>query len=255
MVFMMAYPFSAVALAASFLFLSCSSDNKGSDNDPCKIEYNPKTQFCSDGIVKNKNEFTDARDNKIYRYVEIGGQSWMAENLNYETPYSKCHDDNPDKCSEYGRLYDWSEAMGIDREYVVKDNSGFWIILGASNSGNSQGICPDGWRLPNDNEWQELVDFIGGDEAGKKLKSKTNNGTDELGFSALPGGYAVSNPTSGSIEFGSIGAWGNWWSATSLDPRDAKYWAILNESSGVYSGKAGKIYNLYSVRCIKNDNS
>jgi len=116
------------------------------------------------------NILTDSRDGEKYKTVRIGKQTWMAENLNYNATGSKCYDNKPVNCDKYGRLYNWSAA---------------------------QSACPVGWHLPSDSEWTRLTDFVGS-SAGKKLKStrdwnKNGNGTDEYGFSALPGGNGNSN--------------------------------------------------------------
>jgi len=119
--------------------------------------------------------------------VKIGSQVWMAENLNDASKGGKCHNDKSENCEKYGRLYTWDEAMKA---------------------------CPTGWRLPSDKEWQALVDFAGGKEvAGKKLKAKSGwekggNGSDEYGFSALPGGDGRFNDTGNN---------GYWWSSTKCD--------------------------------------
>jgi uncharacterized protein (TIGR02145 family) len=137
-----------------------------------------------------KTTFTDSRDGKIYSKVVIGKQMWMAENLNYDIPDNTtdvCYENSADSCDKYGRLYSWSNAM-----YV----------------------CPAGTHLPTDKEWTELTDFIGGATVGTKLKSSTGwnsydgipAGTDDYGFSALPGGSGYN----GSFE--SVGRHGVWWS-------------------------------------------
>jgi len=132
--------------------------------------------------------FTDPRDGKKYRTVKIGNKIWMAENLNYETGNSWCYGNNESNNRKYSRLYDWNTAMKA---------------------------CPAGWHLPTNDDWRDLIQAIGGENAaGKKLKSKTGwnnngNGTDEFGFSALPGGY---RRIDGYIY--EINDSGVWWSAT-----------------------------------------
>jgi uncharacterized protein (TIGR02145 family) len=115
--------------------------------------------------------FKDSRDGKTYKKVTIGTQTWMAENLNYAANNSVCYGNSAENCAEYSRLYNWATAKTA---------------------------CPTGWHLPSDDEWTMLTDNVGGSKtAGTKLKSaegwnKDGNGTDDYGFSALPGGSGSS---------------------------------------------------------------
>ncbi|MCL2689275.1 MAG: fibrobacter succinogenes major paralogous domain-containing protein [Chitinispirillia bacterium] len=140
----------------------------------------------------NNTSFTDSRDDQVYRTVVIGGQKWMVENLNYIADSSWCYDDEISNCAIYGRLYTWGAAMKA---------------------------CPVGWRLPANTDWDDLVAAVGDSSvAGGKLKSKTgwsdkldgssSNGSDDYGFSALPGGNKMEDSS-----FGGIGEQGSWWSA------------------------------------------
>jgi len=143
--------------------------------------------------------FTDIRDGKIYGKVEIGGKWWMAENLNYDIVNgngSWCYGNNGYNCYTYGRLYTWNVAMAA---------------------------CPSGWHLPTRDEWDNLVATAGGWEtAGKKLKSTSGwyrggNGTDDFGFSALPGGAHYGNLHSDGViryYFERAVSGGYWWTAT-----------------------------------------
>ena len=169
--------------------------------------------------------FTDPRDGKVYKTVKIGNQIWMVENLAYDASSSKCYDNNLANCNKYGKLYDWNTAMKA---------------------------CPSGWHLPSQEEWQRLVDFAGGNEiAGKKLKAKNGwnnngNGTDEYGFSALPGGIGFSGG-----DFAVVGNLGRWWSATEIDVSSAFSRDMSNRSEGVGSNDLDKTF-LYSVRCVQD---
>jgi len=104
--------------------------------------------------------------------VVIGGKRWMARNLNVETYNifnAWCYDNESSNCFKYGRLYNWDVAKNI---------------------------CRGAWHLPSNKEWDDLVAALG-DKAGKKLKKRrgwyeNDNGTDDIGFSALPGGYRYS---------------------------------------------------------------
>jgi uncharacterized protein (TIGR02145 family) len=125
-------------------------------------------------------EFTDSRDGQVYKWVKIGNQVWMAENLNYETPNSWWYDNNSANGDIYGRLYTWAAAMNGES---------------SSNSVPSgvQGVCPDGWHLPSDAEWTVLTDYLGGESvAGGKMKeagtvhwnSPNTGATNSSGFTA-----------------------------------------------------------------------
>jgi uncharacterized protein (TIGR02145 family) len=172
-----------------------------------------------------KDTFTDPRDGKTYKTVKIGKQTWMAENLNYEASGSKCYVDDPANDQKYGRLYNWETAKKV---------------------------CPPGWHLPSDAEWQELVDFCGGKEiASTKLKSTSGwnsngNGTDDYGFSALPGGISRSGGS-----FGLIGDIGCWWSATEDSAAFAWYRRMYYYSATVSYGYDSKDF-FRSVRCLQD---
>jgi uncharacterized protein (TIGR02145 family) len=158
-------------------------------------------------------KLTDPRNGRTYKTVKIGNQTWMAENLNFQTPNgSWCYDSDNSNCQKYGRLYDWKTAM------AGKDPTN-------KNPSDVQGVCPAGWHLPSSSEWVELAKAAGGTGsfgevgiAGERLKAKNGgwyrngNGTDNYGFSGLPGGYRDS--TGSFKESGYSGYSGYWWSAT-----------------------------------------
>lgn len=153
------------------------------------------TVFCVAAFSQEKGAFTDSRDGKEYKTVKIGTQTWMAENLNYkpESGDNQCYKDMSKNCDKYGRLY---RVSSLDKnKYAIKNKYNVRAEEYAVYV-----VCPDGWSLPNDTEWEKLMDFVGGiSTAGTKLKaasgwdnrfSSYRAGTDDFGFSALPGGYA-----------------------------------------------------------------
>ena len=175
--------------------------------------------------AQNAGTFKDSRDGKTYKTVKVGGKTWMAENLNYAADSSKCYGDNAGNCEKYGRLYNWASAMKA---------------------------CPAGYRLPSDGEWTALTNAAGGGSAaGKKLKSASGwngggNGTNDYGWSALPGGYGYSDGG-----FSDAGFSGYWWSATESGALYAWY-----RNMGYFNGNVEKNDNdeagLFSVRCVQN---
>ncbi len=179
--------------------------------------------FVYTAAAQTKGTFTDSRDGYKYKTVKIGGKTWMAQNLNYQTGNSWCYDDDNSNCDKYGRLYDWTTAKTA---------------------------CPKGWRLPSREDWNALVTAAGGNVAGKALKStsgwnKNGNGTDEFGFSALPGGFRY---YTGST-FGDAGNYGYWWTATG-DSGGYAYDRNVYYGSD-YVGEDGSIRGVgLSVRCV-----
>ncbi|MCQ2106254.1 MAG: fibrobacter succinogenes major paralogous domain-containing protein [Fibrobacter sp.] len=175
----------------------------------------------------------DSRDGKTYKTVKIGNQEWMAENLNYQTDESKCYDNKPENCDKYGRLYVWREAVTA---------------------------CPDGWHLPSKEEFEELEKLAGQkagdiDKAGTVLKSTTGwkdndgkrgNGTDGLGFGALPAGDYYSDLGFYGEGYGAV-----FWSSTESYSDDAYSLDLLYGSEGASVINYGK-YGAFSVRCVKN---
>ena len=198
--------------------------------------FDLETQRCGDGNVvetacgngesavwyDSSKFFCDTRDNQLYGYVRIAqgntAQIWMTKNLNYKTSSgSWCYSNNTANCTKYGRLYTWSAATGA---------------------------CPAGWRLPSTQNWRTLFDLVGGKStAAKKLKSKSWNGTDNYGFSALPGG-SYSEPT-----FANAGSYAYFWTSTADNDRSAQ---SIDMSS--YDSPTENSYvksRGFSVRCLK----
>ena len=184
---------------------------------------------CSDNGVSSNSGGGGGGGGGSYTYtgrtVQIGNLTWMAENLNRNTNNSWCYDNNSSNCAKYGRLYTWDAARGA---------------------------CPSGWRLPTGADWNNLMTAVGGSStAGTKLKSQTGwyndgNGTDEFGFSALPGGFRI---TGGS--FNDVGNNGCWWSASEVDAAIAPHWYMYwDDGEFVYSPWGNKSNGL-SVRCVR----
>jgi uncharacterized protein (TIGR02145 family)/uncharacterized repeat protein (TIGR02543 family) len=182
---------------------------------------------------------------QTYGVVTIKDRKWMAENLNYQptSGNSWCYSNSTDSCAKYGRLYDWTTAMGIDESYTAKTWTGFDFP--------HQGICPDGWHLPNKVELDTLAAYAGGSSvAGEKLKMKSGwgnngNGTDNFGFSGHPGGQKQYN----NLSFVSVGYIGKWWSSTGgpeTGPYDLEM-TYANNTANVNS--VSKDYG-FSVRCV-----
>jgi uncharacterized protein (TIGR02145 family) len=194
--------------------------------------------------------FTDERDGKPYKKVTIGTQTWMAENLNYAAYNSVCYENREGSCAVYGRLYRWSTAMNGESS-------------SNKNPSNVRGVCPAGWHLPSDAEWTQLQTYVGSN-AGTKLKSTNGwsgdgSGTDDYGFSALPGGIGTSllDDASAALVSSDVMEYGYWWSSTQRSGYDGiaysriirsdRFYYGYNVSSDTYS----RMY-LLSVRCVQD---
>jgi len=229
-------------LIASFSVVMC-----GKENNPPEIQPT--------GTV------TDI-DGNTYNTIQIGDQEWMMENLKV-THYNNgdaipnvtdnttwgsllsgaycIYDNTANNADTYGNLYNW---------YAVSD---------------SRGIAPSGWHVLTDDEWTELVNFLGEDAvAGGKLKeagtahwSSPNSGaTNESGFTALPGGYR-----NNSDNYHYIGFYAYFWSSSDYNSNTA--WSRMldynndwiseldNTNAQVYRSRYNKNYG-FSVRCVRD---
>lgn len=194
-------------------------------------------------ISQSFGTFTDIRDGQTYKFVLVGNQTWMAENLNYTTPDSWCYADSVGNCQIYGRLYTWGAAMKA---------------------------CPDNWHLPSDDEWKILEQFIGmttdeadkilyrGEGKGTILKSKVgwrssdfqDPGYNTVDFNALPSGLRLFSDGS----FAGKGKEGRWWTSTTEIWKGNTYAfrrLIYFDKSGI-DRDAATLTLGFSVRCLRN---
>lgn len=127
-------------------------------NDYLDKSSSSVTQDKPNWVYLNPNikygEMTDSRDGQVYKTVVIGNQTWMAENLNYATEKSFCHDGLEENCKTHDRYYEWEDALSA---------------------------CPDGWHLPSKDEYDTLLATTKGN-----LRSNSwVNGDDVFGFSLM----------------------------------------------------------------------
>jgi uncharacterized protein (TIGR02145 family) len=223
----------------------CTKDsNKDSTTQKEGLIFNPDLSY---GTV------TDI-DGNVYKTITIGTQTWMAENLkvtryqngdsisrvNEDVPWSNLdagayciYLNNSDKGAIYGKLYNW---------YSLKD---------------TRNICPSGWHVPTDAEWEVLYSYLGGYETSTSEKMRetgithwayiNDDATNESGFTGIPGGMR----DYGGL-FTDVGQMGFWWSSSPANDYydlDAMYYYVDN--SGVSRGVGSK-RNGMSVRCVKD---
>jgi len=231
-----------VALAVMVMFLGC-----GGDDNPGKSNNNNGQSNSGSHFNPNINydSFTDSRDNKSYRTVVIGTQTWMAENLNFNANGSICYDNNSSNCNRYGRLYSWAAAMGFELNCNSRSCE-------SEVQDEHRGVCPEGWHIPSHAEWTTLADYANS-IVGTRLKSTSGwntggyyiPGTDDFGFSALPGGYAWEG------DFKDVGTFGGWWSATEDAASRAFDQNMYYNGNNLGGGGNAKITQ-QSLRCIKD---
>jgi uncharacterized protein (TIGR02145 family) len=194
-------------------------------------------------------------DGNVYNIIKIGDQIWMKENLN--TTRFRNGDAIPttspafrDISGDTEQIYQWPYGGDITN---VKEYGRLYTFYAASDS---RGVCPSGWHLPSLTEWNKLITLAGTQQlAGGKLKESgfthwnepNKGGTDEFGFSALPGG---SRNEDGS--FRNMGEFGSWWTSTSSD-RGANYFYIEHDAVQIFRTYIyqSKIYG-FSIRCVKD---
>jgi len=210
---------------------------------------------------------TDIEGN-TYNTVQIGSQCWMAENLKTTTYRNGTQIPNVTNSDDWFNLttgtYVW-----YNNDISWKNSYGALYNWYATNDAN--GLCPAGWSLPAHDEWNALIDFIGGTNSphGSELKScrqvnsllggacnttehprwnehDTHYGTNNFGFSGLPGGYRNNYGT-----FYSISNSGSWWTSMELTEIDAWYYQLFKGHDYVYFDYYDKREGR-SVRCVRD---
>lgn len=177
----------------------------------------------------NSGTFVDERDGHEYKWIEINDQTWMAENVSYQPASGNYWPaDNESYVETYGYLYDWRTALKV---------------------------CPSGWHLPHRAEWRELNNYLARNAGGKlkeagtsHWKAPNNNATNEYGFSALPGGMAVSDMVI------AVGIEGSWWTCTFTiedNITSAYFWKMTYDSGILWMDDIVEGLG-FSVRCVED---
>jgi len=259
----------------------------------CLILLSSCAKHVSDNVYVYHNgcsdttSFVDPRDSIAYNTVIIGNQTWMAENLRWLPKVSP-----PDKeshISDYYYVYAY-EGTDVSEAKTTDSFQNFGVLY---NWSAAFAACPDGWRLPSDDDWVELISYITDNyeeinrsNVGNYLKSKnlwstltgidywtargswtrrlfTFKGTDEFCFSALPGGYRSFY----NKDFNKISLYGFWWSSSEISLTKSSYWVLSHHSGWLknnhtfdipkqgYHSDESEYYkaSAYSVRCIRDD--
>ena len=223
-------------------------------SDIDSINYTLDSNVCPSTVVDI--------DGNIYNTVLIGNQCWMKENL------KTLHYRNGTSIPNIVSPAQWPNFLGACADY--NDDSSSASVYGRLYNGyavaNTQGLCPVGWHVPDDSEWNILVKVIDANSdtsciscvqsiiAGGALKeiglahwAMPNTGASNTStFTGLPGGYRY--------DFGGysgIGEYGFWWTSSQSSITDA-YKRYLNYSDTNFIRSASIKYFGFSVRCLKN---
>lgn len=200
---------------------------------------------------------TDERDGKVYKTVKIGNQTWMAENLNYgeyladdltdslfqEGAQKFCYGNYEVACDTLGGLYQWHTAMALKRNC----GTGRETCRGEVEIGKHQGICPVGWHIPKQEEWEVLKFKIwNAGSPGVKLKLLVFGGDNSSGFSGIASGMRkeVGGFSRKNFEL-------DLWSADGSGSPFGGFYYLSVENERFVSFLVDERYGL-SVRCLKN---
>lgn len=202
---------------------------------------------------KDPTTVTDI-DGNVYHFVTIGTQVWMVENLNVT------HYRNGDTISNFINSYDWNNTLtGAYRNYADNPANGkiYGKLYNFFSITDSRNLCPPGWHVPSDAEWRILREYLGGFNAGGRLKEKgtehwlnPNTGAiNSSGFTALPGGSYFDFQG----KFAALEAAGYWWSSTTIKPYYAAFWLMVYDGNYMTSVSEGAFeYCGLSIRCLKD---
>ncbi|MTK53109.1 FISUMP domain-containing protein [Paludibacter sp.] len=210
----------AIIASVVFLGIVCFySLIKNNDNSTKNISSMKDSMTTDSSAVINVNKydtgtFTDYRDGHIYKWVRIGEQVWMAENLAFKT-HSGCwaYDNNENNAKQYGYLYNWQTAMKV---------------------------VPKGWHIPTDKEWKIL-----------EINLNKNNDflENKAGFSGLLAG-CLNNYS--NIQFEDLERGGLFYTATTdRDTRGVYYVSMIPDRDSLFHNTCGKEMG-FSIRCVKN---
>ncbi|MBN2342807.1 MAG: hypothetical protein JXR45_15020 [Deltaproteobacteria bacterium] len=255
-----------------------------SDTDDC-------VEICTATQNGDQGTFCDSRDNHVYECVVIGNQIWMSENLNYGEQVDAhwdatddgvdekfCFDDDVAYCETYGALYQWAEMMGLAYSY----NSTSFIA-----AENHQGICPEGWHVPDGDEWGDVSSYVGSNGTascgptdssgtmtencvGYDLKSSSGwgdnegiggPGTDLFGFNGLAGGMWYYDEDDGPFgnnfdwapfSVGGNGFRGLFFVSQESGSTTSKVYHLGDDRFNLGAYNSASKLDAYSLRCVQN---
>ena len=209
------------------------------------------------GMSKGIGYFTDLRDNQKYSYISVGDLNWFTKNLNWRGTGIPAQESEV-LAHLYGSHYSWNEATGG--------------VSGTGLAGGPQGICPSGWRVPTNEDWENLAKTLNGNQTlpfidhwngiGEKLTtegtfndvrlwtySPNNNHRDQIGWNSIPAG-AYMHVENGD-KFVGFGEYAFYWSSGEKDQESGFYRYIYFDQSYFSFNAIEKDEFRASVRCVR----
>ena len=199
------------------------------------------------------DNLVDQRDNHVYRTVVVAGMTWMAENLNFVDTVgyatlrgqTGCYNNEEKNCSIGGRIYTWSATMNLDAKWNNADAST------TIDAPYHQGICPNGWHVPNKSEWeiltgndQGVVGSVAAKDAMAKGYSDWSDAVDRTGLALLPTGTWMTGRPIFSVADGSS-------DRSVVGVSEFMRWGYEHYWYHEYENHVGEGLNVF-LRCVKS---
>lgn len=190
-------------------------------------------------------------DGNIYQVIDVDGKCWLASNLKVSRFA------NGDTIPLVTNGNDWIQ-LNTSAQCIYDNDSTNFDIYGPLYNGytvsDERGVCPTGWKVPHDSDWVNLANFLGGESvAGDKLKTLDlwytpgTQSTNEIGFSAKPGGARF---IQGNGAYNSLYNMGHWWSS-----KENGTGALFNRQITYINSNLAQASNSkrlgFSIRCIR----
>ncbi len=219
-----------IALVATCIFMSCNGDE---DSTPAKVH------------ASASGTWTDLRDGTEYGWVRYGDTEWMTSNLKFKVDSSYIYqgysvrnddDESEDNLEKYGRLYSYSSALKA---------------------------CPDGWRIPSDEDWQKLEQYLGMsssesnsmDWRGNIARNMLTLKGDTCDLSLRLGGYYTDHTVMGMSGHRFMGIYAFYWTSTRDNDKDGKFYfyrKLTYSQNSVYRQSMEPEKQYLSVRCVRD---
>ena len=224
------------------------------------------TEFLNQEMLKDGKYgiLVDKRDNKVYRTVKIGTQTWMAQNLSYAdggvTSYCRNNSvqgNGDEYCRRFGRLYTWAAALNLDDMYnsnraTESDGSDKYLYHPA------QGLCPDGYHIPQKSEFETLINYVAAQNTVNNVKTGVSPSLESVnGLWDIPAGDSYPTNTTGfsGVANGSLfSGYSATLSMVSSTENSATTFTVytLHHASTSFKIEAHEKSSFMSIRCVKN---